>query len=143
VNGNTATSEPEALLAKASDERLDRAGMTASILCAVHCAAGAAIAAAVPAVRVIESEWVERLFVAVSLALATLALRRGVALHRDRRVYGALVVGAVVLVAGRVIEFSSERAELATSLVGASALVLAHVINIRALRRCCAECGRR
>ncbi len=136
-------SDPATIIERASDERLDRVGMTASVLCAVHCAAGAAIAAAVPAARVIESEWVERLFVVVSIAVASLALRRGVALHRDRRVYIALGVGAVVLVAGRVFEFSSERAELLTSLVGASALVVAHVFNIRALRRCCADCGRR
>lgn len=133
---NVATSKDE----RAPDERLDRAGMTASVLCAVHCAAGAAIAAAVPAARVIESEWVERGLVVVSLVLATVALRRGFAVHRDRRVFIALAAGAFALVAGRVVEFSSERAELVTSIVGASALVTAHVINIRALRRCCAGC---
>jgi hypothetical protein len=129
------------LASKASDERLDRVGMTASILCALHCAAGAAIAAAVPALRVIESERLERLFVIVSVTLATVALRRGVRLHNERRVYVALAAGALVLLASRTIEFSSERTELLLSIAGASLLVTAHVLNIRALRRCCARCN--
>ncbi len=121
-----------------SDEQLDRVGMTASILCAVHCVSAAAIAAAVPALRVIESGWVERLLIAAALVVAAVAIRRGVAVHHDRRAYVALGIGAVVLVAGRLA--SSERVELVSSLIGAAALVVGHVINIRALRRrCCAD----
>jgi len=143
LSASSANSDASSLLERASDERLDRVGTMASVLCAVHCAAGAAIAAAVPAARVIESAWVERLMVAISLVLATIALRRGIALHRDRRVYIALVVGAVALVTSRAIECSSERIELAASLFGATALVIGHVINIRGLRRCCEQCERR
>ena len=122
----------------APGERLDRAGIVASTLCALHCLAAALIAAAAPALRFVERPELEGAFVLTALVVAAGALWRG---HRRHRRWAPLVllgVGGAALVATRLVEWPSESLETAASVAGAATLVAGHLLNIRLLRRCCA-----
>ncbi len=147
-----AASEPPA------GEQIDRFGAVTSSLCAVHCALGAVLPAALGALGAgflfgHEAEWVFTLL-AVSLAAGALAL--GWRRHRSVLVAGMLGVGIVGLLASRGLESSegpqdhddatqhsaAEAEEHGTHLVATGVGVLAgltllggHVLNIRASRR--------
>jgi hypothetical protein len=119
---------------------LDRAGIVASSLCAVHCALFSLlpVVSAVTS-RLVAAEWLERLLVmtAVLLGLASL-LSSFLLVHRDVRPLSLLTTGLLALMARSLV---SERGacEVVCSIVAACFLVSAHLYNLR-VTRCCDHC---
>lgn len=117
-------------------ERCDRAGIIASTACAVHCMAGAAFAASAGALRIFADERMELGFVVVATTIAVVSIGLGFRRHRARAPSVLVGVGLVTLGLAKIV---SGR-ELGLSIAGAALLVLAHAMNLGALRRareCC------
>ncbi len=94
----------------ASQEKLDRFGMFASGLCAVHCVVVALLPGVLSAMGAgallgHEAEWV---FVAVAIAFAGAAFYFGFRRHRSMKVAGLFIAGMLGLLASRAIEMSGE-----------------------------------
>ena len=120
---------------------LDKAGMTASLICAVHCAAMPFVITLLPLVGLgfLANEWVEWLLIGLSAVLGISSLCLGYRSHRSRRALATLSVGLALVVIGHIAE------ERAGEWIGISLLVLggctvasAHWIN----RRLCNSCTR-
>lgn len=115
---------------------LDRAGVVASSLCAVHCATVPALLVVAPAIGVAlgHERW-EWLFLSASFAVGVAALvpsflRTGQAV--------ALVVfaaGVGLVLVGKLAFDRAGAIECALSAAGASCIALAHVLNLRVVRR--------
>jgi hypothetical protein len=85
-------------------EQLDKAGVTASFLCAIHCAIMPFLVTVLPLVGLsfLASEPVEWGLLAASGTLGTLSLCAGFREHKRRRVFAVLGVALALLVAGRI-----------------------------------------
>jgi hypothetical protein len=79
---------------------LDRAGMSASLACAIHCAIVPLLLAALPAIGLawLDSAWVDWSMVSIALAIALRAHFVGYQLHRRCRPAAAALAGVVILV---------------------------------------------
>ncbi|HEV7967435.1 MAG TPA: MerC domain-containing protein [Candidatus Acidoferrales bacterium] len=82
-----------------STEVLDRAGMTASIACAVHCAVLPLVLMALPALGLVwlDSAWVDWTMVLVAAVIAIRAHRGGIALHRSCLPVGVAITGILAI----------------------------------------------
>ena len=115
--------------------------MTASLICAVHCAAMPLIITLLPLIGLsfLANEWVEWTLIGISAALGVSSLCLGYRQHRSRRALAILSVGLALIVIGHIAE------KRITSAYGVSLLVLggctvasAHWVN----RRLCSSCQR-
>src|SRR5438270_1308133 len=79
---------------------LDRAGMSASLACAVHCAVLPLLLAALPAIGLawLDSAWVDWTMVVLATVIAFRAHRGGFTVHRRCLPAGVAVAGLVVVV---------------------------------------------
>lgn len=118
---------------------MDRLGVFASTACAVHCSVGAVLAGAAGVGHFFD-EPTELVFVAIACIIAVFALAHGWSLHRSLRPILAGATGFAIFFAVRVLELEHHDAELIGSIVGSAMLVLGHVLNLGALRRCEHEC---
>ncbi|BCM91083.1 hypothetical protein IAD21_02947 [Abditibacteriota bacterium] len=86
-------------------DKLDRAGATASFLCAIHCALMPFVVTMLPLLGLsfLASEPVEWTLLLSSATLGTLSLCAGFREHRSRRVFGLLGIALALLVAGRIL----------------------------------------
>jgi hypothetical protein len=114
--------------------RLDRIGIVASTLCAIHCAGSALLVGASALVGFLRDERTELGFVGASLAVAGSSLLPGFFRHRARAPLALFGPAAALLAAARLLEWEGF-VESALSLSGAAILVGAHVANLRACRR--------
>jgi hypothetical protein len=127
-----------------SSPHLDRWGVAASSLCAVHCAAPALVAAFAPTLGLgfLESGPLEWALLALALGLGVLSLvpsyRRR---HRDARPLMLFGLGLSVVLAARLLSPEGSRMEVAGAVLGAVLLVASHALNLRLIRRCAAPCG--
>jgi hypothetical protein len=116
----------------------DRVGAATSSLCAVHCAGGALLAlAATPfsrAAEVFGNTSVEAGFATAATLIALHSLLRGYRWHRDRGVVWLVAVGLSLLGAARLVD-GARALELASSLLGATCLVVGHACSIYRLRQ--------
>ncbi|MDB4964623.1 MAG: MerC protein [Myxococcales bacterium] len=124
--------------------RLDRAGIVASSLCAVHCG----LVALLPALPSTMLGFVARgstelvLILMASLVGVAAVLVGFVRIHRDIRPL-LLLAGGVALMVVRGTLPAESALETPCSIAGAAALVAAHFFNARATRRqCCDACER-
>ena len=123
-------------------DRLDRAGMTASFLCAIHCALMPLVVTLLPLLGLtfLASEPIEWALLASSATLGTLSLCMGFREHRSRRVFAILGVALALLVVGRI--GHSHGAQLWNVLLlvaGGLTMMGAHIFNhtlCRSCRRC-------
>ncbi len=115
--------------------------MTASLICAVHCAAMPLIITLLPLIGLsfLANEWVEWTLIGISAVLGVSSLCLGYRQHRSRRALAMLSVGLALIVIGHIAE------KHVTSAYGVSLLVLggctvasAHFVN----RRLCNSCQR-
>ncbi|HEX8463669.1 MAG TPA: MerC domain-containing protein, partial [Abditibacterium sp.] len=85
-------------------EKLDKAGATASFVCALHCAIMPFLITVLPLVGLgfLSSEPVEWGLLAASGALGTLSLCVGYREHRRRQVFAVLALALALLSAGRI-----------------------------------------
>ena len=125
-----------------STEALDRAGMTASIACAVHCAALPLVLMALPALGLawLDSAWVDWTMVLVAAVIALRAHRGGIALHRKCLPVGVAVVGILaIMTAICLLKGSASVRYLQAS--GATMVAGSHWLNRRLCRSCATCCS--
>ncbi|MBW3635124.1 MAG: MerC domain-containing protein [Armatimonadetes bacterium] len=131
----------------APTETLDKAGATASFLCAIHCAVMPFLITVLPLVGLgfLASEPVEWGLLAASGTLGTLSLCVGFREHKRRGVFGILGVALALLVAGRIFHESFHDHPLEVwgigfMVLGGFTMMGAHVFN-RMLCRSCRACS--
>ncbi len=121
----------------------DRLGVLASSACAVHCAISAVLPTALAAAGLgaligHEAEWA---FTGAAVLLAVLAAVHGWRQHRSFATVAWLAAGAIGLLGARFLEEQGSHEVGTTVSVGAAiALVVGHIVNFRAIRRCDAAC---
>lgn len=118
-------------------EKLDRAGIVASSMCIAHCLFLPVLALLAPFywLEWLEAEWVHGLLLLFTLPIAGMALVTGFRHHGQ---LSAVIVGAwggVMLLLAMLIGREYHDWEMPLSVVGASALVIAHLGNIMMTRR--------
>ena len=124
-----------------STEVLDRAVMTASITCAVHCAALPLILMALPALGLawLDSEWVDWTMVLVAAVIAFRAHRGGLALHRKCLPVGVAAMGILLIISAIcLLKGSASMHYLQAS--GATMVAGSHWLNHRLCRSCATCC---
>lgn len=112
----------------------DRFGATASLLCAVHCAALPFVIVMLPALGLgfLADHEIERGFIVFACLLASTTLLLGLRRHGDRRALALLIPGVVLLFAGALVDFERAASVHALLVSGGGALVaLAHLANLR------------
>lgn len=131
----------------AAHGKLDRAGATASFLCAVHCAVMPFLITILPLLGLgfLSSEPVEWGLLAASGVLGTLSLCLGFREHKQRRVFAVLGVALAFLVAGRIFHtrFHDHPLEfwgVVFMVLGGLTMMAAHIFN-RFLCRSCRVCS--
>lgn len=113
----------------------DRVGATASLLCALHCAALPLLLTVLPALGLgfLADHRFERVFIAFASALALTTLIRGYRRHRMPGALYLLAPGLILLWSGAWV-FDTESSPVvhaALVTVGGSCVALAHVANMR------------
>ena len=116
----------------------DRLGATASLLCAIHCAALPFVLALLPALGLgfLANHGFERAFIVCASVLAVTMAAHGYRRHRVARVFALLVPGLLMLWIGGFV-FDLSHATLWHSLfvvAGGTCVALAHVANLRLAR---------
>jgi len=126
----------------ASVEKLDRAGATASFLCAIHCALMPFVITMLPLLGLsfLASEPVEWTLLLSSATLGTLSLCAGFRQHKSRRVFAVLGMALAFLVAGRI--FHERHIGIwgpVLMVMGGFSMMGAHLLN-QMLCRACGKC---
>ena len=122
-------------------DNLDKAGATASLLCAIHCAAMPLVVTLLPFVGLSFlahelTEWV-LLFAAAAIGLTSLCW--GYREHRSRRALAVLSLGLSLAFCGRVLEENGIGWGAVAMVLGGCTVAASHLIN-RALCRSCRAC---
>ncbi len=123
--------------------KLDRAGATASFLCAIHCALMPFIITMLPLLGLsfLASEPVEWTLILSSATLGTLSLCAGFREHKSRRVFGVLGMALALLVAGRIFhEHHVGYWGPVFMVLGGFSMMGAHLLN-HSLCRSCRKCS--
>jgi hypothetical protein len=121
----------------------DALGICMAGACAIHCVAGPAVVASLPAIGIeLVSARVEWMFLLLSFGTSAMVLVRGCfRTHHQKWALIPFAVGAAALVAVRLIVDPDGRIGEWT-VIGATVLVLtAHILNLRLCRRSGSECG--
>jgi MerC mercury resistance protein len=116
---------------------LDRAGMSASLACAVHCAVLPLLLAALPAIGLawLDSPWVDWTMVALAAAIALRAHRGGFQVHRRCLPAGVAVTGLLIIVTTIcVLKGSANHHYIQAS--GAVVVASSHFLNRHLCRNC-------
>jgi hypothetical protein len=116
---------------------LDRAGMSASLACAVHCAVLPLLLAALPAIGLawLDSPWVDWTMVALAGAIALRAHRGGFQVHRRCLPAGVAVTGLLIIVTTIcVLKGSANHHYIQAS--GAVVVASSHFLNRHLCRNC-------
>jgi len=119
----------------------DRVGATASLICALHCAALPFLLAVLPTLGLswLADHLFERIFIASASAFALTVLIRAYRVHRNPRPLAWLVPGLALLWLGGFVLDGHDTVGLHAVLVsiGGSCLALAHWINLRSADAAC------
>ena len=112
--------------------------MTASLACAVHCAAVPLLVAVLPMVGLgfLKDERLEWALVASSAIVATASLTSGYRRHARRLPLGVLALGLMLLVSGRFVERGGVALGTALVVCGGLLVALAHFFNHRGTCGC-------
>lgn len=118
-------------------ERLDCAGMLVSFLCITHCLFLPILALMAPFywLELLNAEWVHWVLLLVTLPVAGAALVKGFRHHGQ---LSSVIVGAwggFMLLLAVIIGHDNPSWEMPISVIGALALVIAHLVNIIMIRR--------
>lgn len=121
-------------------------GVTASVLCAIHCTAMPLLLTLLPlaGLSFLASDWVEWALLGVSTLLGVSSLCLGLRKHGSRRAMAILAVGLAIIAAGCLADSAGlGRWEALLMLGGSLLMALAHVVNFllcRACRFCDRDC---
>lgn len=127
-------------------EWLDAAGITVSVVCAVHCAATGVFVAALSLLGVSGAlpAWLEWAFLLTSLVIGVVALRQGRRAHGLALPLRLFALGIGLLMLARVAGLGPSALEVVLVVVAASCISAAHLLNWRQTRACescaCASC---
>jgi hypothetical protein len=124
-------------------EKLDKAGATASFLCAIHCALMPFVITVLPLLGLgfLASEPVEWGLLASSGTLGTFSLCAGYREHRKRGIFAILAIALALLVAGRILHHNPiGMMGPVLMVVGGFTMMGAHLVN-RLLCRSCRVCS--
>jgi cytochrome c biogenesis protein CcdA len=118
-------------------DRMDRVATVTAAACGIHCALSPILVPIIPLVagRFVGSglEWG---FTVISLALGVASLGHSYrALHRNIGPIACFCAGFAMLLLARLVESRVPALELPAIAVGASSIMLAHVLNLRIRRR--------
>lgn len=116
---------------------LDFIGFTASILCALHCAALPLILAvtATTGSSFIENSGIEVLVIATSVIIAGAAVFKGYLKHKQTKPLYFIAIGFILLIAGHA--FHSLVLEVILISIGAVFIASAHVTNWKLTNKAC------
>lgn len=123
----------------AINRRLDRAGATASLACAIHCALMPLVITLLPlfGLAFLADNRVEWALVGGSAILGSTSLCLGYREHGNRRALAVLAVGLGLLAAGRIAESQKAGAwGVAIVVIGGVMVAASHLIN----RKLCDSC---
>ena len=140
VQADDGVSEPSVLDVDRLDvNRLDKAGVVASFLCAIHCAAMPLVVTLLPLLGLsfLASEPVEWALLGASATLGSLSLCLGFRQHRSRLVFMVLGVALALLVAGRI--FHEHHFGIwgpVLMVLGGFTMMGAHLLNHRLCHSC-------
>ncbi len=119
--------------------KLDAAGTTTSLACAIHCAAIPLALGFTPLsgiVLFLADPWIEWLLVSISLLIAAASLVVGFRRHRSRQILLFFLGAATILLVARLgEELAWSIPARAMSITGALALASAHIFNDAECRR--------
>ena len=115
----------------------DRAGMSASLACAVHCALLPLALAALPALGLawLDSTWVDWSMVVLALGIALRAHRGGYRLHRRCLPAGVALAGLVIIVTA-ICLLKGLASHHYIQASGAMVIAGSHLLNHRFCRSC-------
>lgn len=115
---------------------LDKIGIGASLLCAIHCAALPVLFTTLPllGVELLENEKVELGFILFSLVVGSVALYNGYKKHHHKKPLALFITGISLLLFANF--FLEESTETIVKMAGAATIILAHVLNWRGCRQC-------
>lgn len=117
---------------------LDRLGITASVLCMLHCTALPVVAVALPAAGTAWdlADWLGWAAVATVALVAVLTLPRGFSRHAHSTPGVLAMLGLVALVAGEFLAGPGLGWGAVLTLTGGLAVVTAQLQNLKLLRHC-------
>ena len=93
-------------IARPAVDRLDKVGATASLMCAIHCAAMPLVVTLLPLIGLgfLADNRIEWALVALSALMGVTSLCLGFREHRSRRAFAYLGIGIGMLATGRILE---------------------------------------
>ncbi len=113
----------------------DKIGISASVLCLLHCLFTPVIVLFLPFLgENISHQWFHRIVFAVVLPVAVWAIYNGYQIHKKKRVVSLGAVGIAFLLGAMAVEHEDLRMEYALMIVAGLALASAHFVNLRACR---------
>ena len=113
----------------------DRLGISASMLCVVHCLVTPFLVLLIPLMSThLSDNWFHLLIFIVVLPVAIYALWRGYRLHRMKRVLGLGAFGLALMCFGTFVHTSDIWAESEVMICAGLILSAAHFINMRGCR---------
>ncbi len=115
---------------------MDRVATVSSAVCAVHCAVSPMLLPLLPvALGHYVGPGLEVGFVVAAILLGVVSLGHSYrALHRNRRPLSAFVIGITMLMASKMLGEATRWLELPAVVVGASCVMMAHLMNLRMSR---------
>ncbi|WP_256003421.1 MerC domain-containing protein [Pedobacter deserti] len=116
-------------------ERLDQLGITASVGCAIHCAALPLMVTSLPLIGMefLASPWVETSMIVLSVIIAVTSLSTTYKRHRNTTPLLALLCGFALIASGH---FLWHEAEALLIPLGGITIAAAHYINWKLNRVC-------
>ncbi len=127
-----------------STQRLDKLGVSASLLCGIHCAI-IPILAGLPwlaSVAMFDSGWIDSGFLAIGLLVGFVSMGRGYRVHRRIAPSSLLAAGLTSLILSFYVlghhsggHHSGEGLGLASALLGAALVCGSHLLNRSYCRR--------
>ena len=113
----------------------DKIGISASVLCLLHCLFTPVIVLFLPLVgEKISHIWFHRIIFVVVLPVAVWAIYNGYQIHKNKRVVYLGAVGISFLLGATVVDHNDLRMEYALMIVAGISLASAHLVNLRACR---------
>jgi len=113
----------------------DRIGISASMICVIHCLFTPALVITLPLLgEALAHGWFHTMIVLIVFPVAVWALWNGYLLHRLKRVLWLGALGILFLSAALVLGQEDFRTEFALMIAAGLLLASAHLINLRACR---------
>jgi hypothetical protein len=115
--------------------RLDRIGLSLSVLCAVHCVGTLVLVAGLGiGGSVLLDPAIHRVGLVLAMLVVGVAIGAGALRHRKPAPFVIAMMGLTFMGGGMAAPRESEEAIL--TIIGVSLVALAHVLNVRHLHRC-------